>query len=51
MDEVLTIAQIEAQFRSEWVLTEEPRTNQESLWGTGAQLVTNHQSPVTNHWS
>ena len=28
MDEVLTIAQIEAQFESEWVLVEEPRTNE-----------------------
>ncbi len=27
MDEVLTVAQIEAQFESEWVLIEEPRTN------------------------
>jgi hypothetical protein len=27
MDEVLTIAQIEAQFESEWVLVEEPQTN------------------------
>jgi len=28
MDEVLTIAQIEAQFQSEWVLIEEPKTNE-----------------------
>jgi hypothetical protein len=28
MDDVLTIAQIEAQFGSEWVLVEEPETNQ-----------------------
>lgn len=28
MDEVLTIAQIEAQFESEWVLIEEPETDQ-----------------------
>lgn len=28
MDDVLTIAQIEAQFSSEWVLVEEPETNQ-----------------------
>lgn len=28
MDEVLTITQIEAQFSSEWVLVEEPETNQ-----------------------
>ena len=28
MNEVLTIAQIEAQFSSEWVLVEEPETNQ-----------------------
>lgn len=28
MDEVLTIAQIEAQFQSEWVLIEEPNTNE-----------------------
>jgi len=27
MDDVLTIAQIEAQFVSEWVLVEEPQTN------------------------
>ena len=27
MDEVLTIAQIEAQFISEWVLVEDPQTN------------------------
>lgn len=28
MDEVLTIAQIEAQFESEWVLIEDPQTNE-----------------------
>src|SRR2546422_3950717 len=28
MDDVLTIAQIEAQFVSEWILIEEPRTNE-----------------------
>ena len=28
MDEVLTIAQIEGQFESEWVLIEEPLTNE-----------------------
>ena len=28
MDEVLTLAQIEAQFQSEWVLLEEPQTNE-----------------------
>jgi len=28
MDDVLRIAQIEAQFSSEWVLVEEPETNQ-----------------------
>jgi hypothetical protein len=28
MDEMLTVAQIEAQFQSEWVLIEEPRTNE-----------------------
>ncbi len=28
MNDVLTIAQIEAQFGSEWVLVEEPETNQ-----------------------
>ena len=28
MDDVLTIAQIEAQLSSEWVLVEEPETNQ-----------------------
>ena len=27
MDDVLTIAQIEAQFDSEWILVEDPRTN------------------------
>ena len=27
MDDILTIAQIEAQFASEWVLVEAPRTN------------------------
>jgi hypothetical protein len=28
MDDVLTIAQIEAQFESEWVLIEDPQTNE-----------------------
>ena len=28
MDEVLTLAQIESQFSSEWVLVEDPETNQ-----------------------
>jgi hypothetical protein len=28
MDDVLTIAQIEAQFESEWVLVEDPETNE-----------------------
>jgi hypothetical protein len=28
MDDVLTIAQIEAQFESEWVLVEDPQTNE-----------------------
>ena len=28
MNEVLTIAQIESRFESEWVLVEEPRTNE-----------------------
>jgi len=28
MDEILTIAQIEAQFESEWVLVEDPQTNE-----------------------
>jgi hypothetical protein len=28
MDEVLSLAQIESQFSSEWVLVEEPETNQ-----------------------
>lgn len=28
MDEVLTVAQVEAQFQSEWVLIEEPQTNE-----------------------
>lgn len=28
MDEILTIAQIDAQFQSEWVLIEEPRTDE-----------------------
>ncbi len=28
MDDVLTIAQIEAQFASEWVLVEDPQTNE-----------------------
>ncbi|MBI4641683.1 MAG: hypothetical protein HY731_13380 [Candidatus Tectomicrobia bacterium] len=27
MDDVLTIAQIEAQFESEWILIEDPQTN------------------------
>jgi hypothetical protein len=27
MDDVLTVAQIEAQFESEWVLMEDPQTN------------------------
>ena len=27
MDDILTIAQIEAQFASEWVLVEDPQTN------------------------
>ena len=28
MDDILTIAQIEAQFTSEWVLVEDPQTNE-----------------------
>ncbi len=28
MTDVLTIAEIEAQFKSEWVLVEDPRTNE-----------------------
>ena len=28
MDDILTIAQIEAQFASEWVLVEDPQTNE-----------------------
>lgn len=28
MDDVLTIAEIEAQFKSEWVLIEDPQTNE-----------------------
>lgn len=28
MDDVLTIAQMEAQFESEWVLIEDPQTNE-----------------------
>jgi hypothetical protein len=28
MDEVLTLAQIEAQFESEWILIEAPQTNE-----------------------
>ena len=28
MDDVMTLAQIEAQFQSEWVLLEDPQTNQ-----------------------
>lgn len=28
MDDVLTLAQIEAQFASEWVLVEDPHTNE-----------------------
>jgi hypothetical protein len=28
MDEVLTIAEIEAKFQSEWVLIEDPQTNE-----------------------
>ena len=28
MDDVLTLAQIEAQFASEWVLVEDPQTNE-----------------------
>ena len=28
MDDVLTITQIEAQFESEWVLIEDPQTNE-----------------------
>ena len=28
MDDVLTIAEIEAQFASEWVLVEDPQTNE-----------------------
>lgn len=28
MNEVLTIAEIESQFQSEWILVEEPRTNE-----------------------
>ncbi len=36
MDEILTVAQIEVQFQSEWVLIEEPRTN---------------MNDFTSHWS
>jgi hypothetical protein len=28
MDDVLTVAEIESQFKSEWVLVEDPETNQ-----------------------
>jgi len=28
MEEIMTIAQIEAQFESEWVLVEDPQTNE-----------------------
>jgi hypothetical protein len=28
MDDILTIAEIEAQFESEWVLVEDPQTNE-----------------------
>ena len=28
MDDILTIAQIEAQFESEWILIEDPQTNE-----------------------
>jgi hypothetical protein len=28
MDDILTIAQIEAQFESEWILVEDPQTNE-----------------------
>ena len=28
MNEILTIAQIDVQFQSEWILIEEPRTNE-----------------------
>lgn len=28
MDEILTIAEIESQFQSEWILVEDPQTNE-----------------------
>jgi hypothetical protein len=38
MDDVLTISQIERQFDSEWVLVENPQTNQEMQVQAGKVL-------------
>ena len=38
MDDVMTLAQIEAQFQSEWVLLEDPQTN-EALEVQGGRVL------------
>ena len=38
MDNVMTVAEIEAQFKSEWVLLEDPQTN-EALEVQGGRVV------------
>ncbi len=38
MDEILTIAQIEAQFDSEWILIEDPQTNENQQVQSGKVL-------------
>ena len=38
MDDVMTFAQIEAQFESEWVLLEDPQTN-EALEVQGGRVI------------
>ena len=38
MDDVMTVAQIEAQFHSEWVLLEDPQTN-EALEVQGGRVL------------
>lgn len=38
MDEVMTIAEIESQFKSEWVLVEDPQTN-EALEVQGGKVL------------
>ena len=38
MDNVMTVAEIEAQFKSEWVLLEDPQTN-EALEVQGGRVI------------